>query len=552
MYKSLLIHHNNVADVTMCDYNEYFQSTEDIDYYIHNTIIDKIKEYDFDIVFVKDSLSNTYLEFYGLLMAYHIRLSVELKNKRFVPIVILSDVDGFTLNKISQLATILFTQNMFIAPNNTKSISDYLSLKKTKIDLETYQMDFLNTITVNPPENSTSHSITNEWAIDQWSQILDITQKTQTNHEKISFMLYYKYLQTKYKLMKNYSKSIKQKQNNGKILLIDDKWAEGWKDIVSTFIQLHYTDVTFETIEKINKNSTFDEIKLYVKEKINVEDSPNIVLLDLRLLDNENIQINDTDEKSFINKISGIKILKFIKELNPSIQVIIFTASSDSMIIDEIYNNSILGYIKKDSPTDKYLASKNSFSKLDSLVKKGLTYKYLKNIYKIQEEILQLNFLKNAKLVIGQDNNTVSIKNTIPQVFDILNSNVPKPFLYAMYSIFKCIEYINDTYFREENIDGRWSAIWKDTKTQQMIAGYSTEDRTTAIIKQRLQIPKNQEWVLQLIHEIVCSRNYNIHGGEEKSNCKNGLIKSPTEKNIENWFEMLYIILEQMDITHNG
>ena len=556
MLKSLLIHNDNTplnihpdisTSILFAPTLEELNNS-DIDTYISKKILPQIKNEEFDIVFIRDTLSKNYIDFYGLVLAYHIRLSTTTlkKEQNLTPIVILSDIDSYIINKITSIGQILFKKNVFIAPNNKSTLDRFNneSFKPMLLTSDEYNFDFLDKINIKPPKDYLSHhSITNEWAIDQWSQILGITEKTKTNHEKISFMLYYKYLQAKYELDSCNSRFIKQKSYNGKVLLIDDKWKAGWKEIISTFIELHYTDVVCETVEKINKDSTFDEIESYVVEKIAVDNSPDVVLLDLRLLNNENEVNKTTNDKSYINKLSGIKILKVIKKLNPAIQIIAFTASSDAMILDEVYNNGILGYVKKDSPTNIYLAPKNSFSKLNTLLKEGLKRKYLKNIYEIQENILKLDFLKNAKLIIGEDNNDISIKNTIPQVFDILDSNLSNPFLYAMYAIFKCIEYINDMYFREQRIEGKWKAIWKDSDKLEMIAGYSTEDRIKAIIEQKLQIKSDQEWIFEAVHKIVCSRNYNIHGGEEKVNCKDGLIKLPTEKNIEEWFEMLYIIL---------
>ena len=545
MNKKLLIHNDNVAYIESFEKSKKFAPNfSDIDKYISIEIIQKeLKDTLFDVIYIKDNLSSNYLELYGLRVAYHIRLSSETKN-RYTPIVIISDLDNYALNKISPLARIFFTKSLYLIQSSKESFTSLNVSDLKKIVHKEYQEKFLNLIKIDQPKDYLSHhSITNEWAIDQWSQILDITEKTKTNHEKISFMLYYKYLQAKYELNSCNSRFIKQKSYKGKVLLIDDKWKAGWKEIISTFIELHYTDVVCETVEKINKDSTFDKIESYVVEKIDVDNSPDVVLLDLRLLNNENEVNKTTNDKSYINKLSGIKILKVIKKLNPAIQIIAFTASSDAMILDEVYNNGILGYVKKDSPTNIYLAPKNSFSKLDTLLKEGLKRKYLKNIYKIQENILKLDFLKNAKLIIGKDNNDISIKNTIPQVFDMLNSNAPKPFLYAMYAIFKCIEYINNIYFREQRIKGEWKAIWKDSDKLEMIAGYSIEDRIKAIIEQKLQIKSDEEWIFESVHKIVCSRNYNIHGGEEKGNCKDGLVKSPTEENIEEWFEMLYIIL---------
>ena len=106
-----------------------------------------------------------------------------------------------------------------------------------------------------------------------------------------------------------------------------------------------------------------------------------------------------------INKLSGVVILKMIKEINPSIQVIVFTASSDSMILDEISNEGILGYVKKDAPAERYQAPLTSFKKLSKLVKFGLSKKYLKNIHFIESEILTLENIHKYPEIINKFNN---------------------------------------------------------------------------------------------------------------------------------------------------
>ena len=60
-----------------------------IDEYISKEILTILKEKTIDKIFIKDNLSANYLELYGLRVAYHIRLSIELNEKRFVPIIIL-------------------------------------------------------------------------------------------------------------------------------------------------------------------------------------------------------------------------------------------------------------------------------------------------------------------------------------------------------------------------------------------------------------------------------------------------------------------------------
>lgn len=86
--KSLLIHNDNVKYENFTNSIKFSLVDSDIDKSISNYIITDKKLKDTDIVFIKDNLSSNYIELLGLRVAYHLRLSGELKTKRFIPIVI--------------------------------------------------------------------------------------------------------------------------------------------------------------------------------------------------------------------------------------------------------------------------------------------------------------------------------------------------------------------------------------------------------------------------------------------------------------------------------
>ena len=126
----ILIHNNNTSkklqslfekdNIINFDYNN--EKYKYLDEYISKEIISKLQEKTFDIVFIKDNLSSSYLELIGLRVAYHIRLSPSLKDKKYVKIVILSEVDSYFLNKVSKLARILFTENIGLETNKKATI----------------------------------------------------------------------------------------------------------------------------------------------------------------------------------------------------------------------------------------------------------------------------------------------------------------------------------------------------------------------------------------------------------------------------------------------
>lgn len=550
MYKSLLIHNDNspiseIADVSIV-FSPHVEElrNSDIDSYISNVILPQIKNSEFDLILIKDKLSENYIDFFGLILAYHIRLSREfLKEKSMSTIIILSDIDILSINKITLLGRVFFTKNIFIAANKKETLQlNHMELIQNLNEQE-YQNKFLNLIEIEPPEDSDNHSIANEWAIYQWSKLLGITSDLIVKKmSKVTNSLYFKYLKSKYSLQdKLKNDAIKLQKFTGKVLLVDDKWADGWKDVIESFVSKHYDNVICDTLEWSKKDLTLDALKANVSEKIKSCD-PDVVLLDLRLLNNE-------ENNTKISKISGIQILKYIREeckesINQGIQIIIFSASGDSLIVEEAGKYGTMGYVKKDSPINKYVATKGSFSKLDQLIKDGIKRKYLKKIWKTRQLILLLPQIKNAKArEDDQPNEIFEIKNNITYVFEILNSNLPQPNLYAMYAIFKCLELIIDSYIYEKKDKYPYIAVWKESNKE--VEGYnSTENKIKKIMEQRLNIVDNA--LNDEIKKIVCCRNYSIHGGE-KPNCKDITIKHPNETHILKWFEMLLTLLAQAD-----
>jgi len=550
MHKSLLIHNDNTPLVNLLNKELktiLFSPTvdelnnSDIDTFISTKIIPKVNELNFDIIYIKDTLSDNYIDFYGLLVAYHIRLSSNILNndRHLVPIVILSDIDSYTINKLTPLGKILFTKNIFISHNNTNIIELFNNIALQKLSINGYINGFLKQIDIKPPKDYLSHhSITNEWAIYQWSQLLGVKEPaTIKNENKISSMLYFKYLENKYNLNKKTERPDKIKTGNSKVLLIDDKCADGWEDVIIKFMQKFYNNIRFEAIGKEYKDiDNIDYIKKQVTNKIEDFD-PDIILLDLRLL--ENIDSNEDT----ISNISGIKILEYIKKQYPSIQIIIFSASTDSLIMDALYKIGILGYIKKDSPTNKYLASKSSsITKLDVLIKQAIEKKYLKNIWNTQNEILKTNFLTNSK-----ESEIFTLRDNVSTVFEILNSNISNPFKYAMLAIFKCIELLCDYYIEDKYND----AFWKDSADINIRINNSNDNSTRNyilnIIEKKTNLSKLD--MEDKIQEIVCSRNFAIHT-KEKSGCRGLVVKEPKSDDIIIWFKLLKNIINSINITN--
>jgi len=320
-------------------------------------------------------------------------------------------------------------------------------------------------------------------------------------------MLYFKYLLALNPIDKQRVLGYKKPKLSGKVLYIDDEWAKGWSDIFKSYFP---SNIKFETFEKnfkdVNIFSLQGEIKEYVTQY-----NPDVVLLDLRLV------VKDHTREE-IENLTGIKITKMIKEINPAIQVIIFTATNKSRILEKLYEEKILGYIKKAHPEDKNLTTKDSFAKLAELIDSGLEKKYLKEIWTIQNTVLELDL-------------TNEIIFEVKSIFEILDSDMEKRYTYAMLSIFQSLEEINNIYINDK------TKKWIDGYVNIVIEGNGyTKQKIEAVLK---KLDLFQEFNSE-IYIISKMRKNAIHPPQKSKYDK------PTKDNILIWFKMLQIILKKV------
>jgi len=529
----VFIHNNNLCEDF--ENRELYAQNIEVDKYISSNLLDKVKAANPDIIFIKDALTEQYIDLLGLRVAMHIRLSTG--KLKYLPIVIVSELSHIILQKLSPLAKILITKNIFLIKNTKEAINNFDETLIKPFEGNEYYEKFLNLIEIEPPKDYLSHhSIANEWSIYKWGKALSLsTDNIKENNETINHLLYFKYL-----VAKDYSDDIdfeklKTKfQNAGRIVSIDDELDNGWRDIFKSIFKYN-KKITFQSLNYDYKDKGYWAVKMKVLKFIE-DHNPDVVLLDLRLVQ------ADHEEERDIEDISGIKILQEIHKINAGIQVIMLTATGKSTILEKLYEYNILGYIKKEHPDDKDLNTKENIEKLMHLVDQGFQKSYLKEISLTQKKILELNIMKNALLTLDGDNQMVEIKNSIPQVFDILNSNIPKGFVYSTFVIFKCLESIVKFYMYEKYFNGRYEAFWRDSD-QQLPNGSSIEKRLKAILNQKL----NLRDLDKRIEEIVGCRNYLIHPKDSERYQNNILITSPNEVNIKEWLNMLSSILKSMD-----
>ena len=554
--KNISIHYDNIIDIAFDD-DIKFNGDDNIDKYISSYIIkEELQEKEFDRIFIKDNLSSNYLELYGLRVAYHIRLSNELGNKRFIPIVIISDFDEATLNRFAHEANILFTEGIYLCKNTIEDIKKHQSLKLK--NLSDYD-NFINSIEVSSPKDTSgSHDIANKWSIYRWAKFLgakgDVIDK---NRSEVENELYFKYLVALNPSIETYINNQEIVKNNSsqssgikvvkkvekklqKILYIDDEHAKGWEDIFKSFFEKkHKQEFQFTTLHEIQKDTTYDEIKNYMLDYIE-KDVPDLIILDMRLTKEDHREQNE-------KKLSGIKLLKYIKEdINPGIQVILLTASGKSKILNEANKYDILGYIKKEHPQDVITNTKDTFDTLKQLLNIGLEKQYLKDIWNIEQEIIKLN--------IFRDNKYNEIQLEIKSVFETLNTQMKNKFIYSMFAIFKILESLTKFYIEEKGDGSIRYAYWLNTNdkipcvndnnflTNPSEKNDRTENKIRVLLHEKFNIKDKS--IHDSISSLVKIRNNTIHP-KNKKHSKNSKIVDKND--ILKWSKVVYKILKNIE-----
>lgn len=442
--KKLLIHHNN----TSLNREPFFSASEefvfdvdfdkDVDHYIDeklqdSTLTEQIKKA--EIIFIKIALSQNYLEYLGLRVAGHIRLTQALGEKSKTPIVLVGEEKYQFLGITAKESNLLSTKGIYLVKDSKlgyeKALKWYSdgSLKPSD-DIS----ELIKKIEIRPPANHRSHhSITNEWSILRWAKTLKITDNQQFNllEKETERLLYYKFLKLKYPIKETVDSADFQISEKGKVLLIDDEWKKGWGII---FLELFKTsDINLVIMEDDFKDKLQSEIITICEQKISLV-NPDLVILDLRLSE------DDFDVSATI-PLTGHMILKAIKNINPGIQVILLTASNKIWNITKVENGNADGFILKESPE---LSADSNYSKravedLAQLIDKCLKKSFLKQVFLISKKIRLLTDIPNQSFSVEF---IERLKNNLDIAFKLLEETAVslKYFNYAYLQLFQIIE----------------------------------------------------------------------------------------------------------------
>lgn len=411
----------------------------DLDENIHQKLV-FLSQKPIDIFVLPISLTDNFLDFSGLRLAYHIRLSENIPFQKAL-IVFFSGIDFDILQKITPFASIINTPNVqFVDLKKYTFYKIFEAINKNKLS-NFDNAKFFQHLIIIPPENyDTHHNVDNEFALYRWAEscgLLDaLPSQTQAHFQS---HLYFKYLKIKNSWNNSQSRytTLWKINQSTKILLIDDDWEKGWKNFYQSWFKLSY-HIQFQCIE-----NNFD-IEMILKTIQNFE--PDIVLLDLRLID------TDTENQK---DLSGIEILKKIKQWNWGIQVIITTASNKKWNYEKANQNGADGYIIKEGNGEVVNILENLQNTIEKCAQRAFFLKKIKNFYdKIYENLNSNSLLQDDKDFLANLNHKLNI------ACELLIQGVQNPekfhyYHYAFLELFQCVEsflILQDIYDYKKNI----------------------------------------------------------------------------------------------------
>lgn len=441
--KKLLIHSNNTSfnNTELFPLAEQFvfdvDFDKDVDFYINENLTDgglKLKLEKCDIVFIKVSLSKNYLEYLGLRLAYHIRLTKSLGAKAYMPIVLIAEESFQYLGLTHPEPSILFTKGIYLIK---ESLDDYQKALKWFADGRIKPLDdfslFVNSIFVNPPANYQSHhSIANEWALVRYFSMLE-SDDTNTSYVSLQNKIYdldylktlhFKHIEAKANRQKFNSKkhtinAILKGIEGKKIGIIDDEINKGWLEFYGYILnKSKATAMPFNNFQKDEtKVELIKKIEQWLLEIFKLVDPIDIFIIDLRLHD------DDFSEQDFQN-LSGIQIIKFLKKYNPGIQVVVSTASNKVWNYQKCLDLGVKYFSVKESPETYNTRSETiaSFSHFSNQLSNAVKDVFLAEIFRKIEDLKKNNIF--SKITLEKDKKSANLiieKNgLLDQIFNLL------------------------------------------------------------------------------------------------------------------------------------
>jgi len=218
--------------------------------------------------------------------------------------------------------------------------------------------------------------------------------------------------------IKHLKNKLKDLQNRKiKIGVIDDEINNGW-DKAYSYLCGSSNDITLDMYpQNTEKKSDDEREKIFEKyldnidKKYDIQDF-DVILLDLRLYERTSNEVSDIlDTKN----ISGIKLLRKIKKIDPTVSVVICTASNKSWNYEKVITLGANGYWSKESPfygVSNQYSFHNILNLIDVIDTSYLWSLKIRKVYNpIVEATLKLNKkFKNSQAYISELIEKINIK----------------------------------------------------------------------------------------------------------------------------------------------
>ena len=427
---------------------EYNNQTED--HLIHKWLIPKLSELkNLEKIIIPIRLGLDDSDFKGLRIGLHIRLSPELGDKRYLPIIFIGEEsrDSVIQNQIDgdkeRTGMLLFTPGVYMT--SIIKLQEKIQNFNTSINKEVLSESVLPNLIIEN-QKDLGHQLANEWGMFRLAKFAGITLNIEPPY---GLFFKYKYAFTETNVIPENKTNIGLVHSDCKALIIDDNADKGWKDLLEEIIKKRVIAVGKKC--RIESVLTFEE----VEKKTDFEQF-DIIFLDLRLKPEE----DKPNTNLPIEEYSGYKLLKKIKTENKGIQVIILTASNKAWNMKRLLEAGADGYYIKESPViqmnddlsrENY---KDFISEINNCLKRG----YLKEVFGKTKQINDIIDLLQKKKCINKGF-AESVSANLTLSYKLLNAAKENTdFAFAYLSLFKVLEQLNDYYIIKNDKD-----IWEIT-----------------------------------------------------------------------------------------
>lgn len=422
----------------------------------------------------------------GLKFGLHLRLTKELGDLRFIPIIFFSEETRNEIiadqieNDKEKTGTLLFTPGVKLV--TAFELHDAIDSFNETINESILAQHVLPKLMI-ANQRELGHQLANEWGVFRLAKFAGIDLKS----IELPSDLYFKYQFTKktdLNLDPDGKPRIGLEQGGCNALLIDDQAEKGWQEVVLHILKSRINQYS-STLKSL---TTYEDANNYTR----YEDH-DIVFLDLRLKPEEDRAV----DFMAIEDLSGYKLLSKIKAINRGIQVIVLTASNKAWNMKKMLDAGADGYFIKESPdvpiSDE--ASRENYTSLVEAINRAFQRKYLRNIFQEARAIYEKLMALKENGIYDEDFLN-ELGNQIDTALDMhYSAKSEEQFAYAFVSLYLAIEIINKEFIDPEPIaQDSYISKWKIKDAGYLLNWQWESSKRKFVGLQEIQDSKIPEW----------------------------------------------------------